>query len=104
MLPDRHDDDGPTLSASRDRQPDQIGQRTVARGAQLGKSTSPETVSNSAESPPDERLSDGRGSDVAPLTRLPRSGEHEERIGRFVIRERLGEGAFGIVYRAYDPQ
>jgi tetratricopeptide (TPR) repeat protein len=24
-------------------------------------------------------------------------------VGRFVIRARLGEGAFGIVYRAYDP-
>jgi hypothetical protein len=25
-------------------------------------------------------------------------------VGRFEIRQRLGEGAFGVVYRAYDPQ
>jgi serine/threonine protein kinase len=29
---------------------------------------------------------------------------HPERIGRYVIREHLGQGASGTVYRAYDPK
>lgn len=32
------------------------------------------------------------------------AGESRDRIGRFAINQRLGEGAFGVVYRAYDPQ
>ena len=36
--------------------------------------------------------------DSPPLPDVP------ERIGRFVIRRFLGEGAFGRVYEAYDPQ
>jgi tRNA A-37 threonylcarbamoyl transferase component Bud32 len=28
----------------------------------------------------------------------------DQRVGRFVIRGKLGAGAFGTVYRAYDPQ
>jgi WD40 repeat protein/tRNA A-37 threonylcarbamoyl transferase component Bud32 len=31
-------------------------------------------------------------------------GAVPERIGRFQVRARLGAGAFGTVYRAYDPQ
>src|SRR4051812_105789 len=32
-----------------------------------------------------------------------RSSGIPERMGRFEIRARLGAGAFGCVYRAYDP-
>ena len=31
-------------------------------------------------------------------------GKPHLQVGRFVVRGRLGEGAFGVVYRAYDPQ
>ena len=34
----------------------------------------------------------------------PPSGKGSAHLGRFEVRQRLGEGAFGIVYRAYDPQ
>jgi hypothetical protein len=36
--------------------------------------------------------------DSAPASTVP------ARIGRFQIRNRLGAGAFGSVYRTYDPQ
>lgn len=37
-------------------------------------------------------------------THAPVQENAVKNIGRFVIRNRLGEGAFGLVYRAYDPQ
>src|SRR5262249_5571774 len=40
----------------------------------------------------------GSGPATAPDADLP------HRVGRFEIRARLGEGTFGVVYRAYDPQ
>src|SRR5262249_27730821 len=33
-----------------------------------------------------------------------RSSSFPSQIGRFAIRERVGAGAFGAVFRAYDPQ
>ena len=42
--------------------------------------------------------------DTRPAPRSSRSGELPTGIGRFQIRKWLGEGAFGIVYRAYDPR
>ncbi len=37
------------------------------------------------------------GMQTVPVTRLP------NQIGRFVIEAKLGEGAFGVVYKAHDP-
>jgi hypothetical protein len=39
-----------------------------------------------------------------PSTPLTASGEGRASIGRFVIRQKLGTGAFGTVYLAHDPQ
>lgn len=39
-----------------------------------------------------------------PLGGRPAVPGTPQHIGRFEIRGRLGEGAFGMVYRAYDPQ
>jgi len=35
---------------------------------------------------------------------MPANGSLPSRIGRFEVRQRLSEGAFGVVYQAYDPQ
>src|SRR5262249_30052695 len=37
-------------------------------------------------------------------TVVPKPAESPTAVGRFVIRKRLGAGAFGTVYLAYDPQ
>jgi len=42
------------------------------------------------------------GGIPAPVS-SPTSQDLPEKISRFEIREFLGEGAFGVVYRAYDP-
>ena len=43
------------------------------------------------------------GSDTDARAEETRADRTVKKIGRFEIRERVGAGAFGTVYRAYDP-
>ncbi len=40
---------------------------------------------------------------ATPATPLPDGSKQPTTVGRFAIQEFVGEGAFGLVYRAYDP-
>lgn len=54
---------------------------------------------------PTSRLDDSRDEGTVDGTQPgPAADECPANLGRFAIRQRLGEGAFGVVYRAYDPQ
>ena len=44
------------------------------------------------------------GDTLAPSEEPAQPVQAHTQIGRFIVRAWLGEGAFGIVYRAYDPQ
>ncbi len=56
---------------------------------------------------PPARLSDRETITYVPGAEGPGMGTtapFQPRVGRFVLRKKLGEGAFGEVYQAYDPQ
>ncbi len=63
-----------------------------------------ESATESSSPPPSKT---GRASATSPVISDEKkrpSAEKPKNIGRFEVRARLGAGAFGTVYRAYDPQ
>src|SRR6185436_17609077 len=58
---------------------------------------SPAETRASGDAEPVTRTTPGKSSSVSASAGLP------SQIGRFQVRARLGAGAFGTVYRAYDP-
>ncbi len=47
---------------------------------------------------------DSAGETARPTAATVTQAAPARQVGRFVVRSKLGEGAFGAVYRAYDPQ
>ena len=54
-----------------------------------------------AAPPPSVAASTAPAAPAAPSAATPVEGE---RLGRYELRKRLGQGAFGAVYRAFDVQ
>src|SRR4051812_35534457 len=61
---------------------------------------------NAEKKKPDDFLEPAWAAPAAPQAPVVPSsvGPGGNTVGRFVIRRKLGSGAFGTVYQAYDPQ
>lgn len=97
------------------RLPDRLSQKPsscpacgqpIDAAASLAESGASVDAPLKADSSRDGGKSATHKSQVADDTQRPRPGNGVKlpgQIGRFVIQSRLGAGAFGTVYRAYDP-
>src|SRR4051812_5715551 len=79
-----------SLPAEGTQHPTPAAAKATAMGEGTGTLEAPGSTGNTIQA--------GPPSVAAPDATLPRQ------IGRFEVRARLGAGAFGAVYRAYDPQ
>lgn len=63
-----------------------------------------ETIVNPVAPPPSVTSSGGQRTTVASLAKAASAEPNLGKLGRFELKQILGQGAFGRVYRAYDPQ
>jgi tRNA A-37 threonylcarbamoyl transferase component Bud32 len=86
------------LETARDR-----ATKAPAKSPEQRPPTVPAAPEASAAASPDNTLPSLTGDATVPWTPAKPTDQIPAKLGRFRIRSRLGAGAFGSVYRAFDP-